>query len=421
MRVASQQRHGDTATIGVWIDTGSRFETAKNNGVAHYLEHLLFKGTARRTREALEQEIENMGGHLNAYTSREMTVFYARVFSQDAPKAIDIIGDILQNSTYSKEAVEAERSVILREAQEIDNDLQESVFDHLHAVAFQDHALGRTILGSKKNISSITREDIVDYVKHFYTAPRMVLSAAGAVDHKQIVDLAGKTFGSLPNTLNDATIIPARFVGADVRVRNDDLPEAHVVFAVEGSSWTNSDSIPLMICQALLGSWDRTAGSGSNITSPMCQTLAEQNLVSSVTAFNTCYKDTGLFGVYAVANPSNLDDMAFHVFDEMMRLCFRTTEEEVARARNQLKAALLMHLDDTSAVCEDIGRQMLTYGRRMSPAELFARIDAVSAKDVREVAMKYFYDQEVACSAIGPVLTLPDLNKLRRSTYLLRY
>merc|ERR1712012_1052006 len=186
-----------TATVGLWIDTGSRYENAANNGVAHFLEHMAFKGTSKRTQTGLELEVENMGAHLNAYTSREQTVFYAKCLSGDLDGAVEILSDILTNSTFGQEEIERERGVILREMQEVEMNLQEVVFDHLHAVAYQGTPLGRTILGPAKNIKSISRDDLVHYIQTHYKGPRMVLAGAGGVDHGKLCELAEKHFGEI--------------------------------------------------------------------------------------------------------------------------------------------------------------------------------------------------------------------------------
>ena len=224
LRVGSETTVGaETATVGVWIDSGSRYETAANNGAAHFLEHMAFKGTAKRTKQQLEEQIENMGGHLNAYTSREQTAYFAKVFKHDVPTAMEIISDILLNSTLSPEAISTEREVILREMQEVNKNQEELVLDHLHATAFQGTSLGRTILGSEENIRSLTRDQLVDYIQTQYTAPRMVVAGAGAIDHNQLCDLADQHFGSLPTTPSssgsavDVAMEPAVFTGSDYR------------------------------------------------------------------------------------------------------------------------------------------------------------------------------------------------------------
>merc|ERR1711976_221703 len=184
MRVATED--SGAPTVGLWIDTGSRYETAANNGVAHFLEHMAFKGTSKRSQTDLELEVENIGAHLNAYTSREQTVFYAKCFSQDISRAVEILSDIIQHSKFGEIEIERERGVILREMQEVESNLQEVVFDHLHAVAYQGTPLGRTILGPTANIKSMTRDDLVTYIQTHYKGPRMVMAGAGGVNHQEL-------------------------------------------------------------------------------------------------------------------------------------------------------------------------------------------------------------------------------------------
>lgn len=221
LRVASETVQGsETATVGVWIDAGSRYETAANNGVAHFLEHLAFKGTAKRTQQQLEVEIENMGGHLNAYTSREQTVYFAKVFKSDVGKAVEILSDILLHSKLDEAAIEREKDVILREMTEVNKQQEELVLDHLHATAFQGTGLGRTILGSEENIVNMHQAQLKEYIRTHYTAPRMVIAGAGAVNHEELCGLAAQYFGNLPTAAPGAAAIamePAVFTGSDYR------------------------------------------------------------------------------------------------------------------------------------------------------------------------------------------------------------
>lgn len=419
LRVASESSDIGTATVGVFIDSGSRYETAKNNGVAHFLEHMAFKGTSKRSQQQLEIEIENMGGHLNAYTSREQTVYYAKVFKEDVPKAMDILSDILTNATFDPAAIDRERDVILREMQEVEKEQEEVIFDRLHETAFMGNGLGRTILGPVENILSLSRDDLTDFIQTHYTAPRVVVAGAGGVEHAALAELADKHFGSLPKESPKGPVVmePAYFTGSEIRIRNDAQGIAHVALAVESAGYTSEHAFPLMVMQTILGSWSRTSGSGGNIASKMCNQLAETESCHSVMSFNSCYKDTGLFGVYGIGEAVMLNDMMFYITEGMARLCHRVTDEEVERARTQLKATMLAHLDSTANVCEDIGRQMLTYNRRMTPAEIFARIDAVDAKAVMATAGTFINDQDCALAASGPIWELPDYNFLRRRMY----
>lgn len=420
-RVATEENYGETATIGVFIDSGSRSETKENNGVAHFLEHMSFKGTKNRDRRQLEIEIENMGGTFNAYTSREQTVFYMKVFKNDVPKAVEILSDILQNSTISEKNVEAERGTILREMEEVGKDYAEVIFDHLHTAAFQGSPLGMTILGPVNNIKKINRQDILSYVEHHYHAPRMLLAGAGAVKHEQLSALASKHFSGLPSTESQLSRKSAEFTGSSITVRDDTMEDVHVVIAVEGVNWTHPDYFGMLVFQQILGSWDRTIGGGKNLSSQLCETIATNDLAKSVTAFNTCYSDTGLFGVYAVGNPKTVEDLVFSIFREFNRVGKNALDGEIERAKSRLKASLLMALDGTTPICEDIGRQLLTVGRRLTPAEVFLRIEAVSTQDIMRIARDHCEDVDPCVVALGPLAHFPDYNQMREWTYWRRW
>lgn len=420
MRVASEQAQGETATVGVWIDTGSRYENEKNNGVAHFLEHMFFKGTVRRTRRNLEMEIENMGAHLNAYTSRESTVFYAKVFKKDVPQALDILSDILQNSKIDEEDVERERDTILRESQQIESQLEEVIFDRLHYTAYRGTPLSRTILGSPSQIESITKQDIKNYMSSHYTAPRMVLAGAGAIEHGELVKLADKYFGAVPTSPSNGilpVLQPARFTGSDVLTRFDDLPLAHVALAYPTAGWKDADNFVLNVIQTMLGSWDKSVQSGIHSSSFLVSNVATYELAHSVMTFNTQYSDTGLFGIYAVAEPTALNNLTFTMRAALTDLCKDVDPAMLEQAKLQLKMSILSHLDGSTQIAEDIGRQMLTYGRRMHPVEALARIDAIDAAAVKQVARRFFYDRDHALAAIGPIWELPDYNFIRSRSH----
>ncbi|KAJ7165822.1 Metalloenzyme, LuxS/M16 peptidase-like protein [Mycena filopes] len=412
--------HAQTATVGVWIDAGSRAETDATNGTAHFLEHMAFKGTGRRTQHALEIEVENIGAHLNAYTSREQTVYYAKSFRKDVPVAVDIISDILQNSKLEPGAIERERDVILREQQEVDKQMEEVVFDHLHSVAFQHQPLGRTILGPKANILSIKRDDLASYIKTNYTADRMVLVGAGGVDHGELVSLAEKHFSGLPSSPSPfalgsvSTKTKPTFVGSEVRLRDDEVGAAHIAIAVEGVGWSSPDYFPMMTLQSVFGNWDRSLGSAAHMSSRLSSIVSEHSLANSFMSFSTSYADTGLWGIYLVSeNLMNLDDLTHFTLREWTRMSMAPTSVEVERAKSQLKAGLLLGLDGSTAVAEDIGRQIVTSGRRMSPKQVEQAVDAVSVADVQRVAKKYLWDKDIAIAAVGNIEGLLDYSRIR--------
>ncbi|CAL5444994.1 unnamed protein product [Camellia sinensis] len=288
-----------TATVGVWIDARSRFETDQTNDTAHFLEHMIFKGTEKSTARELEEEIENIGGHLNAYTSREQTTYYAKVMDNDVPKALDILADILQNSKFDENRITRECDVILREMEENTKTVSTIFPGGGHYFPgwppFLWHR-NRTVQGVGLLCLYCCGED-------FQT--RMVIAAFGAVKHEDIVEQVKKLFTKLstdPTTTSELVAKePAIFTGSEVRIIDDDIPLAQFAVAFNGASWTDPDSIGLMVMQSMLGSWNKNAGGGKHMCSELAQRVGINEIAENMMAFNTNYKDTGLFGVYAIA------------------------------------------------------------------------------------------------------------------------
>ncbi|CAJ0757077.1 6615_t:CDS:2 [Entrophospora sp. SA101] len=386
-----------TATVGVWIDAGSRAESSKNNGAAHFLEHMAFKGTNLRSQNQLELSIENIGAHLNAYTSREQTVYYAKTFQKDAHVAVEILSDILQNSTLDEGAIERERDVILREQEEVDKQFDE------------------------------VKDDLANYIKNNYTTDRMVLVGTGGIDHDELVKLAEKHFSSLPSSPSPLPLGSGHgekpsFVGSEVRIRNDELSQAHIALAVESVGWNSPDYYTMLVTQAIIGTWDRSFGSAAHTSSRLSHIIHKHQLANSFQSFNTSYSDTGLFGIYLISeNVKQLDDLIHFTCKEFWRLYTSITEVEVERAKQQLKSSLLLNLDGTTAVAEDIGRQMVTTGKRLTPKELETIISKITVDDIRRVAGEYLWDKDVAVVGLGPVECLPDYNRVRSAMSTERY
>ena len=326
--------------------------------------------------------------------------------------------------------VERERDVILREMEEVEGQIEEVVFDRLHEVAYVGTPLSRTILGPVENIQSISSDDIVRYVQAHYTAPRMVLAAAGAVDHDELHSLAEKHFSGVPAEapagLDGNTDAPALFSGADVRDYDDSLGATHFALAFEGLRWTDPDVFALMLCQSLLGTYDAKSPNAKHSSSPMVSTLARHShLADFVQPFCTCYHDTGLFGVYAQANiggPADGSDLLQIIQDELVSLTTGVSDDDLERAKSQLKFNMLQQMDGTSPTAEEVGRQLLTFGRRMHLAEMFARIEMISTEDLQRVAERVIWDQEVAFAGVGKNLKyVGDINALRRGTFWNRF
>lgn len=421
MKVASEDTGAPTATVGVFIDTGSRHEAT--NGVANFLEHMVFKGTAKRSQAALEAEVANMGGQLTASTGREQTSFSVKCHAGDLGSSVEILSDIIANNTFGEAEVEREKGVILREMQETEGDLKAVAMDHLHSVAYQGTPLARTVVGPSKNVKSMTLDDLANYKGANFQASRMVLAGSGGVDHADLVALAEKHFAKVGSGVATGEVpidVNCRFTGSDVRVRDDDMPLAHVAIAVEGAGWSHPDNIPLMLASAVCGNWDKSMGGGVSSSAPLAKYCAAKNFCHSFESFNISYKDTGLWGMYFCTDSQNQSNMIYNIQHEWMRICTAITDFELTRVKAQLKTNLLLGLDGTTPACSDIGQQMLSYGKRMSQDELVAKIDAVDAALVQDTCYKYIYDRCIAIGAVGPIENLPDYNRIRAGMYWLR-
>ncbi|XP_076012993.1 cytochrome b-c1 complex subunit 1, mitochondrial [Genypterus blacodes] len=424
LRIASEETGHATCTVGLWIGAGSRYESEVHNGAGFFLEHMAFKGTKNRPQTALEQEVESMGAHLNAYTSREHTAFYMKTLAKDLPKAVELLSEVAQSLSLSEEEIEKQRAVVLRELDEVGCNLQEVCLDLLYATAFQGTAMGRSVLGPSDNARTLNRQRLVDYVNSHFKAPRMVLAAAGGVNHEELVSLAQSHLSGVSAEYEgDAVplLSPCRFTGSEIRMRDDDLPLAHIAIAVEGANAASPDIVPLMVANSIIGSYDITFGGGKNLSSRLARQCAEENLCHSFQAFHSSYSDTGLLGMYFVTEKLKIDDMMHLAQNAWMNLCTAVTESDITRAKKALKASLVGQLDGTTPICDDIGRHILNYGRRIPLAEWDDRIDAVTSTMVRDVCTKYLYDKCPAVAAVGPVEQLPDYNRVRSGMYWLRF
>ncbi|KAG8577150.1 hypothetical protein GDO81_010081 [Engystomops pustulosus] len=391
--------------VGLWIDAGSRYENQMNNGTAHFLEHMAFKVSLSKKETFTdlaqknapnwtELEIENMGAHLNAIHQENRLYIMQRLF-KDLPRAVEILADIIQNSTRVKLRlnVREESSYVRCKKWRLSTGV---VFDYLHATAYHNTALGRTILGPTENIK------------------------CGGISHDELHDLAKYHFGNLLPTYEGETLPPCSFTGSEIRVQDDKMPLAHIAISVEAVGWSHPDTIPLMVANTLIGNWDRSLGGGVNLSSKLAQITCHGNLCHSFQSFNTCYTDTGLWGLYMVCEPNTVEEMMHFVQREWIRLCTSVTEGEVARAKNLLKTNMLLQLDGSTPICEDIGRQMLCYNRRIPLPELEARIDLIDAQTIKDVCTKYIYEKSPAIAAVGPIGQLPEYNRIRSDMHWLR-
>ncbi len=402
LRVASDAMTSvETVSVGAWVGVGARHEAPEVNGVSHVLEHMAFKGTKRRTARAIAEEIEAVGGHLNAYTSHENTAYYAKVLKDDVGLATDIIADIFQNAVMDPDELSRELAVIVQEIGHAHDTPDDIIFDHLQETAFPDQSLGRSVLGEAERVRAMPRETVIDHLRGHYSAARTVVAGAGRIDHDTLVELAEQHFRALPPdrpTGGDA----ARYVGGDYREQRD-LEQVHVVLGFEGVPFRDDDFYALSVFSTLFG---------GGMSSRLFQEVREKRgLAYSIHSFQSSYSDSGLFGIYAATGEADVGELVPVVCDEFSRACEAVGEDEVIRARAQLKAGMLMSLESTSARCERLARQLLVFGRTIPLAEVVAKIDAVDARAAADAAQRIKASRPVL-AALGPIARLESFERI---------
>ncbi len=403
LRVVTERMPGlASAAIGVWVTAGGRHERSEQNGIAHFLEHMAFKGTQRRSALQIAEEIEDVGGYINAYTSREMTAYYARVLEDDVALALDVISDIVLNPVFDPREIEVERHVILQEIGQALDTPDDIIFDWLQEAAFPDQPLGRTILGPSERVSSFGQGDLRRFVAEHYGPNQMILSAAGAVDHEQIVRLAEQYFGDLAPVVLPP-LSPAAWRGGERREVKE-LEQVHFALGFEGPAYRDPDLYTAQVYTTALG---------GGMSSRLFQKIREERgLCYSIYAQSGSYDDTGMITIYAGTSDEEIADLCGLTMDELKRAAEDMTEAEVARARAQMKAGLLMGLESPSSRAERMARYLAIWGRVPGIKEATARIDAVTTRDVRAYAER-LVGAGSALALYGPVAAAPDLASLR--------
>ncbi|HMQ42298.1 MAG TPA: pitrilysin family protein [Paracoccus sp. (in: a-proteobacteria)] len=402
LRIVTRNMPGlHSATLGLWVTAGGRDERAEQNGIAHFLEHMAFKGTARRTALQIAEEIEDVGGYINAYTSRDTTAYYARVLEADTALALDVISDIVLNPSFDAREIEVERGVILQEIGQALDTPDDIIFDWLQEAAYPDQAIGRTILGPAERVSSFGRSDLSGFVTEHYGPGQMILAAAGAVDHDAIVRQAEGIFGHLTGRTAPARD-GARWRGAETR-RIKDLEQAHFTLAFEGPGYLSPDYHAAQI-------W--TVAMGGGMSSRLFQKIREERgLCYTIFAQSGFHDDTGMMTVYAGTAAEDIAELATLTVDELKRSAEDLSDAEIARAKAQLKAGTLMGLESSSGQAERIARSLAIWGRVPEPAETAARLDAVTRADIARYT-EALIARQPAMALYGPVDRAPTLDAL---------
>lgn len=400
--VTDTMAHVKTVSISVTAGIGARDEGEGEHGISHLLEHMAFKGTSRRTARGLAEEIEAVGGDLNAATSAESTTYYAKVLGEDLNLATDILVDILGDPLFDPVELTKEQNVIVQEIGAADDSPEDVVFDQFLAAAFPGQPLGRSILGTPETVRSATPEGLRGYLARNYKAPRMVVSAAGAVDHDALVALVGDHLhpfhGEAPPEAPKG-----RYAGG-ILTASRPIEQSNIVLGFSGHSYRDAEIYPVGVFSNLLG---------GGLSSRLFQEVREERgLCYSIYAFHWSYGDTGLFGISAGTDPKDVPELMKVTFDTLTSAASGATEAEVARAKAQMKVGLLGALESSGARCDQLARQVLAFGNLMPLETVVQKIDAVTVDDVRRVATSLIASSPITLAALGPKRGLDKAAKL---------
>ncbi|MET0597441.1 MAG: pitrilysin family protein [Mesorhizobium sp.] len=395
--------HIESVALGIWVKSGARNEREDEHGIAHLLEHMAFKGTHRRTAWKIASEIENVGGEINAATSVETTSFYARVLADDVPLAIDILADILMESKFDAEELQREQHVILQEIGAAHDTPDDIVFDRFTETAFRHQTIGRSILGTPETVKSFTSKQLHDYMERQYGAERMVVVAAGAIDHERFVREVENRLGGFRPKAESAMPQYAHYVGGDYR-ENRDLMDAQIVLGFEGRAYHVRDFYASQVLSMILG---------GGMSSRLFQEVREKRgLCYSVYAFHWGFSDTGIFGIHAATGQSDIAQLVPVIVNELQRAGQQIHEEELSRARAQYRAGLVMSAESAASRASQIARQMLLFGRPIGMDELVDRLSKLTVERLTDLSARLFSTKPTV-TAVGPVGTLAPYEAIR--------
>ena len=392
--------HTQTVSIGLWIAAGSRHESTHQNGLSHFLEHMAFKGTKNRSARDIAEQFDDIGGYLNACTSHEYTSYYAKVLPEDFNTAGDILADILLHPTFDKEELEKERQVILQEIAMCHDTPDDIIFDIFQHTAFPNQPLGRSILGTEERVLSFTQEDLKQYVATHYHAAHMVLAVAGAISHQKAVAYAEKYFASLPSS-KAQSVIDATYHGGHLHQQRT-LEQTHLMIGFAGLPYHHEDYHALRLLTSILG---------GGMSSRLFQEIREKRgLAYTIHAFHNCYADQGLFSVYSSTTPHNIEALGTVVAQELHKACTTITPQELARAKKQAIAGLLMAQDSTLGKSEELGHNLTCLNHHVETSEIIATLETIALDKIHQLLQQLITSSSPAIVTIGPGTTtiLPE-------------
>jgi predicted Zn-dependent peptidase len=380
--------------IGIWVKIGSRYEPREKNGISHFLEHMFFKGTKKRTAKDIAIEIDSLGGELNAFTSRETTTFYVKLLDEYYEKGIDLLSDIFLNSTFPEEDIEKEKKIIKEEIKMVEDMPDDYIHDLSNQTIWGDEGLGQPVLGRRETIKSFTREDLLSHIKKYYGVKAIVISCAGNFDCDNVVNLLDKYFCDLRRGSEPKKGIVPVFNNR-IEVYKKELTEAHLCLCVKGLPQASKERYNLYLLNTILG---------AGVSSRLFQEIREKRgLAYSIYSFVASYFDTGVFGVYAGVSRKKLREVLDLIIKEMEGLKDSITDDDLTRAKNQVKGNIILGLESSSNRMNNIARQEIYYGRYYSPKDVIKEIESVRLEDVKELSDRTIQRQYFALTVYGPV------------------
>ncbi len=384
----------DSVSVGIWVKVGSCDESRNRRGISHFVEHMLFKGTHNRTARQIADEMDSLGGHLNAFTDKEFTCYYAKVLSEHRLKALDILSDMVLNSLFDPSEIERERNVVIEEIKRHKDTPEEAVHDLMVQTLWQRHPLGNPVIGSASVVKKLTRDNIVDYVSRFYTPDAIVISAAGNVEHKELVDAVVPTFGSLTGTRRKRPAKPA-IPSAQEKYVDRATEQVHFCLGTMGFPQDSKEKYALATIDAVLG---------GGMSSRLFQEIREnRGLAYSIGSYSAAYKEAGLFAVYGGTSIQNLSTVLDLIYRECENIGKHSvTDEELLRAKNQIRGALVLGQENMSNRMGRLAKSELYFGRIIRLEEVISNINSVTKDTVAAVASELFNGSKFAVAAIGP-------------------
>ena len=390
-----------SVALGIWAHVGTRNEDMQYNGVAHMVEHMMFKGTSKRSAQEIVEVIENVGGNMNAYTSREITSYHMHLLKEDMPLALDVLADMFLNSTMPDDEIERERHVILQEIGMVHDTPDDLVFDNYYEAAYPAQAMGAPILGRADIIQSMRRDVMMDYVQTHYTPAHCVISAAGAINHEDFVQRVAQAFGAMPSD-KPRQAKPADYKGGEFRT-DKDLEQSHIVLGFQGPSRLENDYYAAQVLATLLG---------GGMSSRLFQEVREKRgLVYSIFSYNSSYLDDGQFGIYAGTGPKDIPELIPVVAQEIAKVQQSVTAPEIERAKAQLRAGALMGRESMMTRADQQAKFLLFRNKVLCPDQMIANINAVDEGAILSTAKRIFSSRPTL-SALGPLKTLESFDTL---------